>query len=73
MKYYLQNGLNGIIKSLDSPKYLMAVSNGTLYFSDMLKEMKTENFNYLNVRFKLSLFNNNYDDVVNILKDAHGI
>jgi len=73
VKYYLQNGLNGIIKSLDSPKYLMAVSNGTLYFSDMLKEMKTENFNYLNVRFKLSLFNNNYDDVVNILRTSPNI
>merc|ERR1711957_512023 len=35
--------------------------------------MKTENFNYMNVRFKLSLFNNNYDDVVNILRTSPNI
>jgi len=73
VKFCLQNGLNGIIKSLDSPRYLMAVSNGVLYFSDSSKNLKTEVFNYLNVRFKLSLFNTNYDDVVNILRTSNNI
>ena len=73
IKYCLQNGLNGIIKSLESPRYLMTVSNGTFYFSDSVRNLKTENFNYLNVRFKLSLFNTNYDDVVNILRTSPNI
>ena len=73
IKYYLQNGLNGIIKSLETPRYLMGISNGTFYYSDALKKLKTENFNYLNVRFKLSLFNTNYDEVVNILRSSPNI
>jgi len=73
IKYCLQNGLNGIVKSLDSPRYLLAVTNGVFYFSDYIRNFKTEPFNYLNVRFKLSLFNTNYDDVVNILKTSPNI
>jgi len=73
IKYCLQNGLNGIIKSLESPRYLMAVVNGVFHYSDAVRNLKTEAFNYLNVRFKLSLFNTNYDDVVNILKASPNI
>jgi len=73
VKFCLQNGLNGIIKSLESPRYLMAVTNGVLYYSDSVRNFKTEAFNYLNVRFKLSLFNTNYDDVVNILRTSPSI
>jgi coatomer protein complex subunit alpha (xenin) len=32
--------------------------------------MKTQSFNYTEVRFKLSLLNKNYDDVVNILRSG---
>lgn len=73
IKFYLQNGLNGIIKSLDIPRYLMSVSNATFYYSDALKNLTTENFKYMDVRFKLSLFNTNYDDVVNILRTSPNI
>lgn len=73
IKFCLQNGLNGIIKSLESPRYLMAVANAVFYYSDSVRNLKTEAFNYLNVRFKLSLFNTNYDDVVNILKASPNI
>ena len=75
LKYSLQDGSTGIIKSLENPIYLMMVNNGTIYFSDSLQNIKTENFNYAEVRFKLSLFNKNYDDVVNILRSGviHGL
>jgi len=75
IKYSLQDGTNGIIKSVETPRYLMMVNNSTFYFSDSLQNIKTENFNYAEVRFKLSLFNKNYDDVVNILRSGviHGL
>jgi coatomer protein complex subunit alpha (xenin) len=70
VKYCLQNGLNGIIKTTEITYYLMMVQNGTLYVSDALQNIKTENFNYTQCRFKISLFNKNYDDVVNILRSG---
>jgi len=75
IKYSLQDGSNGIIKSLETPVYLMMVNNGLFYLSDSLQNIKTENFNYAEVRFKISLFNKNYDDVVNILRSGviHGL
>jgi coatomer protein complex subunit alpha (xenin) len=70
IKYSLQNGLSGIIKSTEYPYYLMMVQNGTLYVNDALQNIKTENFNYIQCRFKISLFNKNYDDVLNIVKSG---
>jgi coatomer protein complex subunit alpha (xenin) len=70
VKYCLQDGLNGIIKSTETPYYLMMVNNGTFYLSDAQQNLRTENFNYMDVRFKISLFNKNYDDVVNILRSG---
>ena len=46
------------------------VSNATLYLSDSLQNMRTEQFNYTEVRFKIPLLNKNYDDVVNILRSV---
>jgi coatomer protein complex subunit alpha (xenin) len=70
IKYALQENLGGIIKSTETPVYLMMVNNGTFYLSDSLQNMKTQTFNYTEVRFKISLYNKNYDDVVNILRSG---
>jgi coatomer protein complex subunit alpha (xenin) len=70
IKYALQENLGGIIVSLETPVYLMMVNNSTFYISDSLQEMKTQPFNYTEVRFKLSLLNKNYEDVVNILRSG---
>lgn len=70
IKYALQENLGGIIKSLETPVYLMMVNNATFYLSDSLQNMTTQQFKYTEVRFKISLLNKNYDDVVNILRSG---
>ena len=40
------------------------------FLSVFLQNLKTENFNYTPCRFKISLFNKNYDDIVNILRSG---
>ena len=70
IKYILQSGLNGIIKSTEVTNYLMMVTNNTLYFNDALQNFKSERFNYTECKFKIALQNKNYDEVVNILKSG---
>lgn len=70
LKYALQDGLSGILKSTEVPYYIMMVNNGTFYMSDAQQNIKTENLNYTQIRFKLSLFNKNYDDIVQILRSG---
>ena len=73
IKYALiEPGLYGIVKSIESPYYLMSVNNGTLYYSNANQKIVDScNINYIDIRFKLSLLNKNYDDIVNILKSGN--
>lgn len=70
LKYCLQDGLSGIVKSMEIPHYVMMVNNGTFFLSDAQQNIKTENLNYTQIRFKLSLFNKNYEDIVQILRSG---
>lgn len=70
IKYSLINGLNGIIKSTDMTYYLMLISNGVIYYSDLNKNRSSFKFNYTEVRFNIALMNKNYDEVSSILKSG---
>ena len=71
IKYALiEPGLYGIIKSTESPIYLMAVHNAILYYSDSVQNIESKSFNYTDVAFKINLLNKNYDNIVKILQSG---
>ncbi len=71
IKYALiEPGLYGIIKSTESPIYIMAVHNAILYYSDSVQNIESKSFNYTDVAFKINLLNKNYDNIVKILQSG---
>ena len=71
VKYALiENGLYGIIKSTESPLYLMNVKNSVMYYSNANQAIESQRISYVDVAFKLNLLNKNYENIVKTLKSG---
>ena len=71
VKYALiEPGLYGIIKSTESPLYLMNVRNSMIYYSNANQSIESEKISYVDVNFKLNLLNKNYENIVKTLKSG---
>jgi coatomer protein complex subunit alpha (xenin) len=71
VKYALiEPGLYGIIKSTETPLYLMNVRNSMIYYSNANQSIESEKISYVDVNFKLNLLNKNYENIVKTLKSG---
>ena len=71
VKYALiEPGLYGIIKSTESPLYLMNVKNSVIYYSNAVQNIESQRISYIDVAFKLNLLNKNYENIVKTLKSG---
>ena len=69
VKYSLiEPGLYGIVKSTETPLYLMNVKNSVIYYSTADQKIETQHIVYTDVAFKLNLLNKNYENIVKMLK-----
>jgi coatomer protein complex subunit alpha (xenin) len=69
VKYALiEQGLYGIIKSTETPLYLMNVRNSVIYYSTANQSLESQHIVYTDVAFKLNLLNKNYENIVKMLK-----
>ena len=69
VKYSLiEPGLYGIIKSTETPLYLMNVKNSVIYYSTANQSIENQRIVYTDVAFKLNLLNKNYENIVKTLK-----
>ena len=69
VKYSLiEPGLYGIVKSTETPLYLMNVQNSVIYYSTADQKIETQHIVYTDVAFKLNLLNKNYENIVKMLK-----
>lgn len=68
IKYLLPNGDRGIIRSLDQPVYITKVTGKTLYCLDREGKMRQIELDLIEAFFKLALLNNNYNEVMRIIK-----
>ena len=72
VKYALiEPGLYGIIKSTESPLYLMNVKNSVIYYSNSNQAIESQRISYIDVAFKLNLLNKNYENIVQTLKSGN--
>ena len=69
VKYALiEPGLYGIVKSTETPLYLMNVKNSVIYYSTANQSIESQHRVYTDVAFKLNLLNKNYENIVKMLK-----
>ncbi len=69
VKYALiEPGLYGIVKSTETPLYLMNVKNSVIYYSTANQSIESQHIVYTDVAFKLNLLNKNYENIVKMLK-----
>ena len=69
VKYSLiEPNLYGIIKSTETPLYLMNVKNSVIYYSTADQKIETQHIVYTDVAFKLNLLNKNYENIVKMLE-----
>ena len=69
VKYALiEPGLYGIVKSTETPLYLMNVRNSVIYYSTANQSLESQHIVYTDVAFKLNLLNKNYENIVKMLK-----
>ena len=69
VKYSLiEPGLYGIVKSTETPLYLMNVKNSVIYYSTANQSIESQRIVYTDVAFKLNLLNKNYENIVKTLK-----
>ena len=72
VKYALiEPGLYGIIKSTETPIYLMNVKNSVIYYSNANQSIENQRISYVDVAFKLNLLNKNYENIVKTLKSGN--
>ncbi|ODM95881.1 Coatomer subunit alpha [Orchesella cincta] len=70
IKYALINGDNGIVRTLQSPLYLVKVKHNQLIFLDREAKVRVLNMDPMEYRFKLALINRNYDEVLKIIRNS---
>lgn len=70
VKYLLTSGLNGVIKSTESPFYLNMIHKGIIHYSDSKFNQETFSFNYNEINFNKALSNKNHDEILHYLKSS---
>ncbi|RWS28728.1 coatomer subunit alpha-like protein [Leptotrombidium deliense] len=70
IKYALTNGDYGIIRTLDLPIYLFHISNTQVFCLDRECRPKILNIDPTEYRFKLSLVNRKYDEVLHMVRNS---
>jgi coatomer protein complex subunit alpha (xenin) len=70
IKYALQFGDKGIIRTLDTPLYLVRSSGNTVHCLDREGKVRVLEIDITEALFKIALNNNDYGDVMRIVKHA---
>lgn len=71
IKYTLLNGDNGIIKTLENTLYITKVAQTTVYCLNRSGEVETVVIDPTEYRFKRSLVNRNFNEVLRIIKNSN--
>lgn len=71
IKYTLLNGDNGIIKTLENTLYISKVAQTTVYCLNRSGEVETVTIDPTEYRFKISLVNKNFNEVLRIIKNSN--
>jgi coatomer protein complex subunit alpha (xenin) len=71
IKYALPGGDNGIIKTLDQPVYLTRVKGQVVHCLDRNAKPRTIPIDPTEYRFKLALIRQNYDEVLQIIRNSN--
>lgn len=71
IKYTLLNGDNGIIKTLENTLYISKVSGTTVYCLTRSGTVETVTIDPTEYRFKRSLVNKNFNEVLRIIKNSN--
>ncbi|XP_062521183.1 coatomer subunit alpha-like [Corticium candelabrum] len=70
IKYALNNGDNGIIRTLDLPIYMAQVKGNTVYCLDRECKTRVLSIDSTEFNFKLALVNRKYDEVLHMVRNA---
>ncbi|QSS62039.1 coatomer alpha subunit [Histoplasma capsulatum] len=70
IKYSLQNGDNGVVRTLDSTVYLVRVKARNVYCLDRTAKPIILEIDPTEYRFKLALVKRNYDEMLQIIKTS---
>jgi len=70
IKYTLNNGDSGIIRTLDLPIYIARVKGSSVYCLDREGKTKVLNIDPTEFKFKLALVNHRYDEVHHMVRNA---
>lgn len=71
IKYTLLNGDNGIIKTLENTLYITRVALTTVYCLNRSGEVETVVIDPTEYRFKRSLINKNFNEVLRLIKNSN--
>ena len=68
IKYYLVSGDKGLVRTLDIPVYITAVSGNTVYCLDREVRNRVLSMDPTEYRFKEALLEGRYDDVMSLIR-----
>lgn len=71
IKYTLLNGDNGIIKTLENTLYITRVAQKQIYCLDRAGQVQVVTIDPTEYRFKKSLVNKNFNEVLRIIKNSN--
>jgi coatomer protein complex subunit alpha (xenin) len=71
IKYLLPNGDAGIVRTLDTPLYLVHVKGNRLHLIDRECRIKTLAVDITECYFKMALFNQSFDTVLRMVREAN--
>jgi coatomer protein complex subunit alpha (xenin) len=70
IKYAIQNGDHGIIRTLDLPVYLTRIKGAQVFCLDRECKPRILNIDPTEFRFKLALINRKYEEVLHMVRNA---